>query len=255
MNLEFLDQMNRKVQIDFPPKRIVSLVPSQTELLFDLGLSKQLVGITKFCIHPEEVYRTKRRVGGTKTVSLDVVKELQPDLIIANKEENQQEQIEELMQLYPVWISDISTFTEAMEMISLLGSITDKQSASLLLRQEIDLAWSKLKPRKKERIIYLIWQDPIMVAGLETFIDNILHLAGFQNLIKQTRYPEMTLDDLQSLAPDRLFLSSEPYPFKEKHLKAFQRQLPHTKVQLVDGELFSWYGSRLKCVPPYLNSL
>ncbi len=255
MNLEFLDQMNRKVQIDFPPKRIVSLVPSQTELLFDLGLSKQLVGITKFCIHPEEVYRSKRRVGGTKTISLDVVKELQPDLIIANKEENQQEQIEELMQLYPVWISDISTFTEAMEMISLLGSITDKQSASLLLRQEIDLAWSKLKPRKKERIIYLIWQDPIMVAGLETFIDNILHLAGFQNLIKQTRYPEMTLDDLQSLAPDRLFLSSEPYPFKEKHLKAFQRQLPHTKVQLVDGELFSWYGSRLKCVPPYLNSL
>ncbi len=252
----FFDQLGREIEFNFPPKRIVSLVPSQTELLADLGLEQELCGITKFCVHPEHIYRSKTRVGGTKTIDFERITQLTPDLIIANKEENQQEQIEQLMKQYPVWISDISDFEQALQMIKLIGEITDRTVEASTLLQDIHLEWKKVEERKQETVLYLIWQNPIMAAGQSTFINAILKRASFLNLLpKGSRYPELTMQEIVSLQPDRLLLSSEPYPFAQKHLDVYQRQLPHSKVQLVDGELFSWYGSRLKCVPSYINTL
>src|SRR6185503_8492334 len=122
----FTDQLGRTISLENPPRRIISLVPSQTELLHDLGLEEEVVGITKFCIHPTDWFRHKTRVGGTKDIRSDVILNLQPDLIIANKEENQSQQIEELSPHFPVWISDISTLSDALEMIRALGDLTDR---------------------------------------------------------------------------------------------------------------------------------
>src|ERR1700741_3198050 len=112
LRMHFIDQTGRKISIPQIPQRIISLVPSQTELLFDLGLDKEVVGITKFCVHPPEWFQTKTRVGGTKQLKIDLIKQLQPDLIIANKEENVKEQIEELEKHFPVWISDVNNLED-----------------------------------------------------------------------------------------------------------------------------------------------
>ena len=123
----FADQLGRSVELLNAPKRIVSLVPSQTELLFDLGLNDKVVGITKFCVHPEGWYRTKKRIGGTKQLHIDEIKELTPDLIIANKEENVRDQIEELAKDFPVWISDVNNLDSASSMITGIGEITSRK--------------------------------------------------------------------------------------------------------------------------------
>jgi ABC-type Fe3+-hydroxamate transport system substrate-binding protein len=255
----FIDQLDRKVQITFPPRRIISLVPSQTELLFHLGLDEEVVGITKFCVHPETQFRQKPRVGGTKNVHLDRVQALKPDLIIANQEENQKEQIEALSQEYPVWISDVRTLEDAMQMILQIGQITDRQDAAENLERQLKEKFDQLKqiaqlPQLK--VAYFIWNDPLMVAGAGTFIHEMLGLAGYQNVFGTlARYPEVTPQQLQDANPDAILLSSEPFPFKEKHLEAFRRLCPRAKVQLVDGELFSWYGSRLLLSPDYFVNL
>src|SRR5438105_265149 len=120
----FTDQLGNQLHIDQHPRRIVSLVPSQTELLFDLGLQEEVIGITKFCVHPYHWHQTKTRVGGTKDIKLEVIDQLKPDLVIANKEENTREQITSLQSLYPVWISDVNTLQDALEMIRSIGEIT-----------------------------------------------------------------------------------------------------------------------------------
>src|SRR5689334_18071707 len=122
----FTDQIGRTISLNKTPRRIISLVPSQTELLYDLGLSDEVVGITKFCVHPEEWFRNKPRVGGTKQLNMDIIHHLQPDLVIANKEENVREQVEELASHYPVWVSDINNPDDAYWMMKELGSITGK---------------------------------------------------------------------------------------------------------------------------------
>lgn len=252
----FTDQMRRKIELSAPPRRIISLVPSQTELLYDLGLAEEVVGITKFCIHPSSWYREKRRVGGTKKYHLETIAKLQPDLIIGNKEENEKAQIEQLMSTYPVWMSDIYTLTDALDMIQAIGALVDRQAKSVELADQIKKGFDDLSRITPCSVVYLIWNQPIMGVGSATFIDDILRLCGFENLLSSsTRYPSLTATELQALAPEVLFLSSEPFPFKEKHLHYFQELLPHTKISLVDGEAFSWYGSRLLKRLPYLAQL
>ncbi|MCB9081654.1 MAG: ABC transporter substrate-binding protein [Lewinellaceae bacterium] len=253
-----IDQMGREVALSsFPPQRIISLVPSQTELLFDLGLRHEVVGITKFCLHPAAFFRSKPRIGGTKQVHLERVATLQPDLIIGNKEENDQVQIEALAEHYPVWMSDIYTLADALAMIHAVGNLVDRSEPAHTLTTEITRQFDALPHVSPQpRAAYLIWQEPLMVAAGQTFIDDMLGQAGFTNVFANlSRYPAITLDDLQESNPDLLFLSSEPYPFREKHLEAFQQQLPDTQVRLVDGEMFSWYGSRLLQAPAYFQQL
>ena len=253
-----VDQCGREIKINDNPKRIVSLVPSQTELLFDLGLSEEVVGITKFCIHPHSWYRAKQRIGGTKSIDFDKVKALNPDLIIANKEENSKEEIEELSKHFPVWISDIISFDDALEMIQQIGIICNRKEKAEEINHRIKLQFSNLKVlKKKTTCFYLIWQKPYMLAGANTFINTLLSICGFENLAvnKEERYPEITAKEIFKTKAEYILLSSEPYPFKEKHLEEFNIKFPQSKTLLVNAELFSWYGSRLISAPKYLNKL
>ena len=252
----FYDQMNKAVHVQQAPKRIISLVPSQTELLFDLGLDEQIVGVTKFCIHPADKVKHTAKIGGTKQLNIKSIHNLQPDLVIANKEENEQTQVEELMKHYPVWISDINNLPAALDMITKVGEITGRQERADEIVKDISQQFQWLKPaRAKLRVLYLIWRKPYMAAGSGTFIDSMLQLCGFENVIGAQRYPELSVDELIAAKPDVLLLSSEPYPFGQKHNDEFKLMLPDVKIELVDGELFSWYGSRLLHSPVYFNKL
>jgi ABC-type Fe3+-hydroxamate transport system substrate-binding protein len=252
----FYDQLNRAVSLASIPKRIISVVPSQTELLFHLGLDDEIIGITKFCIHPPEKVRHIVKIGGTKQLNMQLIHDLQPDLIIANKEENEQSQIEELMTRYPVWISDINDLATAMDMINKVGEVVGKKTEANELSNNILQQFNLLNPSAKNlRIAYLIWRKPYMAAGTGTFINAMLQLCDFTNALNKDRYPEVSPDDLIAAHPDVVFLSSEPYPFAQKHIVEFKKLLPNTKVILVDGEMFSWYGSRLLHAPAYFNGL
>jgi ABC-type Fe3+-hydroxamate transport system substrate-binding protein len=261
MHKTYSDRMNRSVDVPVYPKRIVSLVPSLTEFLVDLGLEEELVGITKFCIHPNHVFRSKTRVGGTKNISFEKIKALAPDLIICNKEENVKEQIEQLMNYFPVWVTDIITLEDTYEMMLQLGHITGKQEKAISIANQIRAGFrdvsEKLLEEKKRKVLYLIWQNPFMAAGSANIINDILLNSGFENLLQQhpERYPQLSADEIKGLNPELILLSSEPYPFKEKHKHEFQKLLPSCKTLLVDGELFSWYGSRLILAPEYLLNL
>lgn len=253
--MELTDQMGRTVSIPANPQRIVSLVPSQTELLFDLGLGDRVVGITKFCIHPAEWFKTKTRIGGTKNFNFEVIHQLNPDLIIGNKEENYLEGIEVLAKNYPVWMSDIYTLADALAMITAIGSLTQTEAKAQELVNVIKLGFEALKPPAPRRALYLIWRNPFMAASSNTFIDAMLPYAGFTNVIADERYPELSAETIRALNPEYILLSSEPYPFKDKHMSELQTLVPDAKIRLVNGELFSWYGSRLQYAPAYFAKL
>ena len=251
---QFIDQLNRTIFLPNPPKRIVSLVPSQTELLVDLGLRERIVGVTKFCIHPKGLKKEKTVIGGTKNFYFDKIDALNPDLIIGNKEENYQEGIERLAEKYPVWISDIYTLDDAYRMIGRIGELTDTSIKAKEVVSEIKEGLEK-DFKFKGSAVYLIWKDPFIAVGSNTFIDSLLDKAGFKNLIPESRYPEIDLEQIVNLNPEFLLLSSEPYPFKESNVSFFQDRLPNSRILIVDGELFSWYGSRLKLSGKYFLSL
>ena len=243
--------------LSLTPLRIISLVPSQTELLFDLGLDEQVVGITKFCIHPTNWFKTKTRVGGTKNINIATIKKLNPTLIIANKEENVKEQIEELAKDYPVWLTDVNNLDDALKMIEAIGVLTNTQKNAHHITQKITTNFEQLAAKKALiNTCYLIWKNPYMTVGGDTFINDMLQRSGFNNIFaNQQRYPEISISQLLIANCQLLLLSSEPYPFKQIHIDELQLQLPHTKILLVDGEIFSWYGSRLIKATEYFSQL
>ena len=254
--MKLLDMLGRELEVPGEAKRIVSLVPSQTELLYDLGLDREIIGITRFCIHPEHWFRSKTRVGGTKSLHLDKIRALAPDLIIANKEENRKEEIEALAKDFPVWISDVQSLEEALLMIRGVGRICGRPEKAASMCSEIVQTFEELRQVRPGRVAYLIWEDPLMVVGGGTFINDILQRWGLQNIYEERgRYPLTDLEELKSLEPDLLILATEPFPFKEKHVKHLQAWMPGVQAVIADGELFSWYGSRLRHTPAYLNRL
>lgn len=252
------DQLGRDVFLTrYPPVRIVSLVPSQTELLYELGLDKEVTGITKFCVHPHTWHTTKERVGGTKNIDIDRIRSLHPDLVFANKEENVREQIEEVSTIAPVWVSDVSSLQDAARMILSVGQLIDRQEKAAALAASILQRFMQLhRCTTALRTCYLIWRNPYMTVGGDTFVSDMLNQCGFLNVFGDLqRYPQITADMLVATHPELVLLSSEPYPFKEKHLAEIAKILPATKIMLVDGEMFSWYGSRLLLAAGYLNDL
>lgn len=256
----FKDQLQRTVSVPFPPRRIISLVPSQTELLHTFGLDAEVVGITKFCIHPNAWFRQKTRIGGTKQLNMEVIRDLQPDLIIANKEENEQIQIAALAKEFPVWISDIHTLADALEMMTGVGEITDRAAHATALVKDLEWKFGAFaeteKAPKQLKVGYFIWRNPWMVAASNTFIDEMLKVCGYTNAFaKLSRYPEITTAQLQATDCDLVLLSSEPYPFSERHIAELQAVLPKASIRLVDGEMFSWYGSRLLHSIDYFTGL
>ncbi|TDU42707.1 ABC-type Fe3+-hydroxamate transport system substrate-binding protein [Gelidibacter sediminis] len=254
------DQLHRSVNLIHTPKRIVSLVPSQTELLVDLGLEEAIVGITKFCVHPNHLLQHKTVVGGTKQVHLSKIKDLHPDLILCNKEENTIAMVEELEKLAPVHISDVNTFEDAIGLIEQYGLLFSKEQTAYRLINSIQekrrelAAFIKDKPKKS--VAYFIWKNPWMVAASETFINELLTESGFLNYFgSQQRYPEILLNAKLPESPDLVFLSSEPFPFKQEHKLIIQDYFPKATISIVDGEMFSWYGSRLLKAFDYFKTL
>ena len=248
--MKVTDQLKRIITIPQFPDRIVSLVPSQTELLVDLGLGDKIVGVTKFCIHPKGFKDKKIIIGGTKNFNFEKINTLNPDLIIGNKEENYKEGIEKLEEDYPVWMSDIFTVWDALDMILSLGKITNSKEKANFIWKEINNKRNLLleKNKAKKKALYLIWKNPYMSAGTNNYINEMMELNGYTNVCNTpgySRYPELTEEQLIELNPDTILLSSEPFPFKEKHITELNKILPNACIQLVDGELYSWYGSRI----------
>ena len=235
--------------------RIISLVPSITKTLFDLGLGNHdLVGRTKFCIHPENLVKNIPIVGGTKNLNIDNIKSLKPDLILANKEENTKEQIEELQQFFRVWVSDISNLKDNENFLWELGMTLKQNKKAEEINKKIESIFIQFKGNQTKKVAYLIWQNPYMTIGGDTFIDEILEKIGFENIFKdQKRYPEINLEDIKDA--DYLFLSTEPFPFNEKHVLELQELLPKMKILLVDGEAFSWFGSHIAEYKKYYQTL
>lgn len=247
------DQLGREISFLEFPKRIISLVPSISELIWDLGLQNELTGITKFCIHPDEMYKNKTRIGGTKNINHSLIEKLQPDLIIGNKEENTREDIDELMKKYPVWMSDVNTCDDALSMIKELGRITNKESGATEILSKIN--FPPQNSNKNKKVVYLIWHEPSFAVGKNTFIDDMMSKSGFSNCIEYTRYPEVSGEMIRDLNPDYLFLSTEPFPFQKIHFDYYKNFIPENKIKLVDGEMFSWYGSRMIKTQAYFEKL
>ncbi|WP_430612992.1 ABC transporter substrate-binding protein [Flavobacterium sp. JP2137] len=248
----FFDQIGQEHHFENTPKRIVSLVPSQTELLFDLGLEDSLVGITKFCVHPYHLKSTKKNIGGTKKVHFEKIKLLQPDIIIANKEENTLEIVEQLQAICPVWVTDIQTIEDNEQMITDFGVLFNKRTDAQKWNDKIRFAQRDfthfIRTKPVQKAAYFIWREPYMAAGQNTFIDALLKVNRFENIYanKSSRYPEVELKKIRLEGdPDLVFLSSEPYPFKEEHAFEIGRCTHHAKTVFVDGEMFSWHGTRL----------
>lgn len=262
---QFHDQTGKLVFIPSPsPRRIISLVPSLTELLYHLQLEAEVVGITKFCVHPQKWYKTKQRIGGTKNADTELIKSLQPDLVIASKEENVKEQVEAMAAFCPVYCSDICNLEDAYEAIEQIGLLTDRLANAKELIRKIMHNFDHLHTAtNKLRCAYLIWNNPYMSAGGDTFIHAMLAAAGFENVMQQQlRYPQVNIQEIAAYNVDIVLFSSEPFPFKQQHLEAFatvwQQQLPHKKMPLlriVDGEMFSWYGSRMLYATEYFKKL
>jgi ABC-type Fe3+-hydroxamate transport system substrate-binding protein len=257
----FKDQIQRKIQLDATPKRIVSLVPSQTELLVDLGLEESIIGVTKFCIHPKHLRKTKTIVGGTKQIHIDKIKGLNPDIILCNKEENTKEIVEACEAICPVHVSDIFTMEDALELMEQYGVLFRVESKAEALVKTIQNDWQEFKSyitsKSKLKVAYFIWKTPWMVAGKDTFIDYLLTCNGYENAFAHlSRYPEIELKSLIEKSVDVVFLSSEPFPFKDEHIKELQEKIgKDIPVKIVDGEMFSWYGSRLQYAFEYFKSL
>lgn len=228
--------------------RIVSLVPSVTELVCDLGLEGELVGRTGFCIHPWESVRGIPKVGGTKDVKLDLIRELRPTHVIVNIDENRREDAEALAEFVPhVVVTHPLGPLDNLQLYRQLGRAfeRERQAEALCAEFERSLAGLQAEHFNPQNVLYLIWRDPWMTISPDTYISRALELLSWRTLPTTTteRYPTV---DPASLAGqvDRVLLSSEPYHFKERHREEIREVLPGTHVSLIDGEMTSWYGSR-----------
>jgi len=259
MEKYFIDQIGNKVAVSFPPQRIISTVPSQTELLYDLGLDVEVVGVTRFCTYPEGWKKEKTIIGGTKRLDLNKISSLKPDLIIGNKEENIKPQVEEIASKFPYWISDVQCFEDNNKLIRDIGKLCDRsfEAEALCIRIENVCNTVKRVQKTPKRIAYFIWRNPFMVAGNNTYINSILNKLGFVNVFSNLdkRYPIITLEDVSRVEVDEIFLSSIPFPFNELHAQELKISFPNTKITFVDGEVFSYYGSRIAKSEEYLLSL
>jgi len=254
-----------------PPLRVISLVPSITELLFDLGLepAKEIVGRTRFCDRPPGRVDPVPTIGGTRTVEVDEVLGLEPELVIANRDENPREIVEELESRAEgpdVFVTDPASFDEAVRMIRDIGRLTGRPRPGGSIASEITELRDQLPEKDRGTALYLIWTEPYMSVSPETFVHDMLRLAGYQNVIGPSflyvhdyrspgaaRYPEVTVKEVIALRPDHVLLASEPFPFEAKHAQRLRKQLAEQDpayaeevgIRLVDGQYYSWYGSRL----------
>ncbi len=238
------DSLGYNIQTLKPKPRIVSLVPSHTETLLDLGA--EVVGRTKFCVHPASQLSQIPKIGGTKNPNLDAIKALKPDLIITNKEENREEDVKMLRSGTQVYTSIVQNLEDSLTFIHKMGELLNCMDRSKKMQEELLEIVPNTIPADGAETLYLIWKDPWMSVGRDTYIHDMMRRLGLYNVCQDaTRYPSLSSKDLQNRAPKKVLLSSEPYPFMEHHKAEIKKLLPDAAVHLVDGEIMSWYGSRL----------
>jgi ABC-type Fe3+-hydroxamate transport system substrate-binding protein len=239
------------------PSRIVSLIPSTTELLCRLGLADALVGITVYCREPAELLGGKTRVGGEKNPDLEAIRALEPDLVIANVEENVREHVEALRGWgIPVHVTYPRTAAGAIAMIRELGRVTETAARAGALADELEGLLEHTRAltarRAPARVFYAIWRGPYMTIGADTYIHDVLTVCGAANVFADARerYPAVTLDEVAARRPDVIVLPDEPFRFRRAHLADFApyAHVPAVRdgrIHLVDGKPFSWHGPRL----------
>lgn len=250
---EWRDALGRAVALPAPPRRVVSLCPSITETVAQLAPSR-LVGRTRWCIHPASAQAEVAACGGTKNPDLDAIRALQPDLVLAEKEENRREDVEALAASLPVYVFDVLDVDGALDMLDTLGALLAREAQAAAMRARIARAWAALPRAAGTPVLYLIWRRPWMAAGAQTYIDAVLRRLGLCNVAAALpgRYPELDAATLATLEPHRVLLSSEPYPFAAKHEAEVQALFPRAHIERVDGEAFSWYGARMRPAADYL---
>jgi ABC-type Fe3+-hydroxamate transport system substrate-binding protein len=244
--MKLKDQIGREVKLGNKPKRIVSLVPSITYTLASFEMENEVKGISLFCKYPSHWKKEKTIIGGPKNIKIDRIKKLNPDLILASKEENNKKDIELLSQYFPVYVSDVKDYKSNLDFLDDMGTLLKKDEMANLFIHNIKNLHQKIQKlnNKRKSAVYLIWKDPYMSVGGDTFINEMMKEAGFDNVYSNTnRYPTITIKDIKEKNPEILLLSSEPYPFKQNHKDEWEKILPDTKVKLVKGELFTWFGT------------
>jgi len=269
MPLRVYDDRGRELLFIRPPRRIVSLVPSDTLNVFALGAGDRLVGRTRYCVAPEQAQQVPV-VGGTKDVDVDAVARLEPDLVLANQEENSRPHVERLAQLQlPVFVAFPRRVGEGLAHLARLARILGVEDASrqLLRRGLATLRALEADPRPPLAAFVPIWMEPLMTVHQDTFIHDALALAGGRNVFadrerryplqadvgeatprpaggRDTRYPRVTLDEVAARSPQLVLLPDEPHPFSEADARVFRERLPGAKVAFCSGRDLSWYGAQ-----------
>lgn len=255
--LTVTDHLGREVRLTEPPRRVVSLVPSITRTLFDLGLADHVAGRTKFCVQPEGKVDAVPVVGGTKQFHADRIRAIGPDLILANKEENEASAVRDLMDDFTVFVTDVRDLQGNERLLRDLGALTGTREMAARITEDTRRAFATVRPLPGIPAAYLIWKDPYMAAGGDTFINAMLAAFGLNNVFagRPGRYPEVSAGELAASGAKVVLLSSEPYPFTEKHSAEFRALCPDALVLPIDGAAFSWYGSLVAGTPAYFSQL
>jgi len=252
----FKDDLGYQVMIPDQPRRIISLCPSITETLFELGAGKQVAGLTSYCIHPYKKTKKKTKIGGPRNPDIPGILDLDPDLVITSREENRQEDVDILRKKLPVITFDVKSIESSRNMILKLGLITWRLKPAMNYVQKLDkLLHIKAPLHEAYSVLYLVWKDPWMAAGHGNYICDLMKSQGFINVLPEhsRRYP--VIHPAEIVQPDFIFLSSEPFPFNSEHLEETSIIFGGTKTVLVDGEMFGWYGTRIIRAIPYIRAL
>lgn len=245
------------------PERVVSLVPSLTEALFAFGVGEKVVGRTRYCTQPPRAVGKVAKVGGTKKVEVGRILDLEPDLVVAVKEENPREEIEELEEAgVPVFVGAPETVADALGMLRELAGCVGAPGAEAVLGP-IERVYGRLRevrPEKARRVFVPIWKGPYMGAGSDTYLHDVLEVCGGENVCGNfTRYPAVALEEVEALQPEVVLLPDEPYPFSAADLPEFYAlDVPaarEDRVHLVDGKLLTWYGPRMASSLMQLSAL
>jgi ABC-type Fe3+-hydroxamate transport system substrate-binding protein len=252
-----VDASGVAVELPRPPRRIVSLIPSTTEILCALGLGDALVGVTVYCVEPRDVVRGKTRIGGEKDPDLARIRALKPDLVVANVEENRREDIDQLRAWsIPVWVTYPRTVVEGIRLIGELGEVTGAGARAREMLRELEPLYARVERATGNRpavaVFYPIWRGPYMTVNGDTYIHDMLRVCGGRNIFadRPERYPTVTLDDVAARRPAVILLPDEPFRFRRAHLADFAAyaEVPAVRdgrIHLVDGKPFSWHGPRI----------
>ncbi len=252
--IQVSDDLGFRVDLATAPARIVSLVPSWTETLFSFGFEPEIVGITKFCVSPAGKVESIQKVGGTKNPDIRAIAALEPDLVIANAEENRREDVERIRSHgIAVFTTYPRTIPGAVDSILKLGRVLQREAPAGALARQVTLAvggieaglgiWNKMRLR----VFCPIWKKPWMTFNADTYAHDVLRMLGFNNVFASAgeRYPVTTLDEALSRRPDIVILPDEPYEFGDGDVAELKSMLPPAlsrRVLIVSGRDLHWYG-------------